>query len=203
MLLWLLRLIPAILATVLCYLTNPIAVLFADESGELHGWWHLWQTWDDSLDSAFFMRECAPKWLDYGYDDHYTLYTDTDEWTARYNKTRFFSVPRVGATWTTKQRIQRYFCRVAWLYRNNAYGWLFYGLGADLTYIKWHISETDHFFGSVGSWLTEPFVYKDERRICSWLRAKVYIGWKSYPGNTQPQRCMLAYRILVDFERGE
>ncbi|MCQ2282381.1 MAG: hypothetical protein MJZ99_07135 [Bacteroidales bacterium] len=194
---------PAIIATLVCYLTNPFVVLMADEQGELHGFWHLWQTWDDSLDSAYYMREVVPKWLDYDYDKHYTTYNDTDTWTALYGKTRQFSLLRPDVQWTTKERVQRYFCRVLWLYRNNAYGFLLYGLGADLTHIKWHINEQDHFFGSVGSWLTEPFVYKDERRICSWLKAKVYIGWKSYPGNTEPQRCMLAYRILVDFERGE
>ena len=36
MLLWLLEFIGCILCNILCYLTNPIAVLFADVKGEVH-----------------------------------------------------------------------------------------------------------------------------------------------------------------------
>lgn len=196
MITWLLYLLPATAITILCYITNPLVVLFCDEQGELPGLLHLWQTWDDSCDAEYYMKECVPAWLDYGYDAHYISYEDTDWWTAAYGKRRRFSVLRQDAQWTTKQRLQRYCCRVLWLMRNCAYGWCFYVFGADMTHIKWHIQEDKHFFGSIGSWLTEPFVYKDERRICSWLSWKVYIGWKSYPGNADPQRCMLAYRIL-------
>jgi len=196
---WLCYLVFAEFFTLLCYLTNPLVVLFADEYGELNGWLHYWQTWDDSCDSEFFMKNVCPTWLDYGYDAHYTPYRDTDEWLAPYGKTRQFSVLKPGATWTTKERIQRYFCRLLWLLRNNGYGFAMFLFGEDMTHIKWHIQEADHYFGSVGSWLTEPFVYKDERRICSWLKAKIYIGWKTYPGNGEPSLCMISDRIWFDF----
>jgi len=193
---WLLYLPFALLSTLLCYLTNPIVVLFADEQGELDGLLHLWQTWDDSLDSEFFMHNVCPSWLDYGYDDHYVSYRDTDAWTAEYGKTRQFSVLRQGCTWTTKQRLQRYICRVWWLTRNCAYGWCFFVFGADMTGVEWETNEPGKFYGKNDDY----FVYKNEQLICSWLRWKIYLGWKTFPGNEAPQRCMLAYRFFVSIE---
>lgn len=33
-----------LLIMIICYITNPIVVLFADENGELHGFLKKWQT---------------------------------------------------------------------------------------------------------------------------------------------------------------
>ena len=51
-----------ILLMLFCYITNPIVVLFADETGELHSFLRYWQTWDDSLDPAFFVKRKVPKY---------------------------------------------------------------------------------------------------------------------------------------------
>lgn len=48
------------LCSILCYLTNWLVVFFADERGELDGAFHLWQTWDDSLDVEWFVKETVP-----------------------------------------------------------------------------------------------------------------------------------------------
>lgn len=40
-----------LLIMIICYITNPIVVLFSDENGELHGFLRKWQTFDDSCDS--------------------------------------------------------------------------------------------------------------------------------------------------------
>ena len=40
-----------LLIMIICYITNPIVVLFADKDGELHGFLRKWQTFDDSCDS--------------------------------------------------------------------------------------------------------------------------------------------------------
>ena len=183
----------ALICHLLCWLTNPLVVLLADEWGELRGFWHYWQTWDDSLDSAYFMREVAPPWLDYGYDEHYTQHIDIDKWTAKYNKTRIFSVPKYGAEWTTKQKLQRYICRVLWLYRNCAYGFMMYWFGADMTGASYKVYEKDKFYCRNEKY----FCYKNEQKICSWVSWKIYIGWKTYPGNENEQRCMYAYRCLL------
>ena len=57
-----------ILSMILCYLTNWIVVLFADEDGELKGLWHLWQTWDDSVDNKYFVLNQIPKIFRYDFD---------------------------------------------------------------------------------------------------------------------------------------
>ena len=199
MITWLLYLLPATVITIICYLTNPFIVLFADDKGDLHGFLHLWQTWDDSLDSKFFMTECVPRCLDYGYDEHYMQIVGTDEWTKKYGRTRYFSIGRMRAAWTTKQKLQRYICRVLWLYRNCAYGFMMYWFGADMTGASYKVCEKDKFYCRNKKY----FCYKNEQKICSWLRWKIYIGWKTYPGNENEQRCMYAYRLLFDFEEKE
>lgn len=40
-----------LLCMVVCYLTNWLVLLFADEQGELPGLLRMWQTWDDTLDN--------------------------------------------------------------------------------------------------------------------------------------------------------
>lgn len=199
MLTWLLYLPVALLVTVLCYITNPIVALFADEEGELPGFLHLWQTWDDSLDSEYYMHNVVPSWLDYGYDEHYTVCSGSDLYIQPYGRTRQFSVIRPGAKWTIKQRLQRYLCRVLWIYRNAAYGWMFFVLGSDMSNTEYKISDPDKSFGSFGSGLKQRFVYKNDKTICSWLRWKIYLGWKTSKGNTEPKRCMYAYRVWLKF----
>jgi len=192
---WLLYLLPAIFATIICYLTNPIVVLFCDEEGELPGLLHMWQTWDDSCDSEFFLKECVPSCLDYGWDEHYTSYTDTDEWSVLYGKTRKFSIARPEAVWTTKQRLQRYICRVLWLYRNSAYGFMFYCFGADLSGATYKLVQDNEFYCRDNKGL---FCYKNEKQFCRYLRWKIYLGWKTYPGNDNPRQCMYAYRFWIE-----
>lgn len=184
----------ALICHLLCWLTNPIVVLFADHNGELHGLLKLWQTWDDSLDAEYYMKECVPSCLDYGWDEHYTSYEDTDDWAAIYGKKRKFSVAKPDAEWTVKQRIQRYVCRVLWLYRNSAYGFMFYLFGADLSGAKYKLVQDNEFYCRDNAGL---FCYKNEKQFCKYLRWKIYLGWKTYPGNDNPSNCMYAYRFWI------
>lgn len=48
-----------LLIMIICYITNPIVVLFADKDGELHGFLRKWQTFDDSCDS----EDCVTKYV--------------------------------------------------------------------------------------------------------------------------------------------
>jgi len=191
---WLIYLPIALICHLLCWLTNPLVVLFADHNGELHGLFKLWQPWDDSLDSEYYMKNVVPSCLDYKWDEHYISHEDTDEWSVLYGKKRKFSYTKGGAIWTTKQYIQRYLCRVLWLYRNTAYGFMFYLLGADLSGARYKLCDDDEFYCRT----TKCFSYKNEKQFCKWLRWKIYLGWKTYPGNDNPRQCMYAYRFWIE-----
>ena len=182
------------------FIVNPFVVLFCDKEGELHGLLRFFQTYDDSCDSEYFMTKCVPQCLDYGYYDHYCPYTaEIKDLDFALPRQYSFAIP--DAKWTVKQRIQRYICRCLWLYRNTVYGWMFYAFGDDLSDIEWVRKDTDEFLGICGDGIIEPFCYKNEKRICSWLKAKIYLGWKSYPDKIINRRCMYAYRLSFSFER--
>lgn len=55
----------------ICYLTNPLVVLFADKDGELPAFLKLWQTWDSALDNRQYVLYDCPKWLSYDFDEYY------------------------------------------------------------------------------------------------------------------------------------
>lgn len=71
-----------ILCMILCYLTNWLVVLFSDEEGELSGIFHMWQTWDDTLDNPSFINNSLPKFLNYGWHSHYEQYYVIDEYMS-------------------------------------------------------------------------------------------------------------------------
>lgn len=192
---WLMYLPLAICLHIICWILNPIVVLFCDEFGELDGWMHYFQTWDDSCDSEYFMKNVCPKFLDYGWDEHYYSFEDTDVWTALYDKKRKFSIIHPDAEWTIKQRIQRYFCRVWWLYRNSAYGFMMYCLGADMSGATYKLVQDNEFYCRDNKGY---FCYKNEKQFCRYLRWKIYLGWKTYPGNGNPSLCMYAYRFWIE-----
>lgn len=209
---WLLYLIPSFIVTALCYLLNPIVVLFCDELGELHGFLKKFQTWDDSCDSSFFMNDVVPvnfKMLDYGFNDYYESFTGTDEELAAVGRDRIFNrFKESHPPFTLKKRIQRYFCRILWLTRNCAYGFCFWDFGTICkpSSIKWLVKE-DHFRVGYDSsqgnsiW-TAPFSIKLDSQINKYLRWKIYIGWKLPYGYSEEQnktgvRSMLAYRALI------
>lgn len=185
---WLLYLVPAWIVSLICYLTNPIVVLFANEDGELPYPLNLWQTWDDSLDSHFYMTEVVPKWLDYDYERHYIHSTSTE---PKYGRTRDISIA-TGFEWSIKELIQRYICRVLWLYRNNAYGFLYYWLGANPKDIRWVLIEDSLRYGKS----EDIFSYKNDQKITDKIRWKIYIGWKTDPSGDIPH-AMYAYRIWI------
>ena len=191
----------ALLSTVICYLTNWVVVFFANEEGELPSWCSWWQTWDDSLDSYFYMveGECVPSFLDYGYIDKYTpVYGTTDE-LEQLGKKRWFSYLKDGATFSFKERVQRYFCRVLWLMRNNAYGFSFWVLGAFIEGGNFNIKErtADTVIADNG----EYFIYKKDGVLCDLgfmrLRWKTFLGWKIDLDNKNTQLAMIAFRPLI------
>jgi hypothetical protein len=112
---WFLLFIPALLVEILCWFTNPIACLFVrveprtdrvKRQGDAQvtmlreypiKLFDLWNTHDNALD---------------------------EYWHGLYNEKSWFKAVR---EWTQADYdncwFKRYYCRVAWLMRNNAYGW--------------------------------------------------------------------------------
>lgn len=183
-----LYLLPYLVTFVLCYLTNWVVVLFADEAGELHGALRLWQTWDDTLDNSTFIKS-LPSFLQYDWDEHYLQYATNERGRTRYKETLI-------KPFTPKEKLKRYFCRVLWLMRNNAYGFAFYVFGHDIngeyTYSK---NEPDYYAvkDSGGAWAV-----KDDRKKGNSHGS--YYGWKINRHTTKKHRAMYAFRFA--FKRG-
>lgn len=182
--------------TILCYLTNWIATLFADEVGELHGFWKYWQTWDDTLDVRWFVLEKIPKFLQYDFDRHYKVTKEQTPELAKYNRYKG-AVICLDDDFSIIERIQRYICRTLWLYRNNSYGfafWLF-GIDADYSklnckYKKWSNGNWYEIVNGRGFWCN-PWKFTGQIWIISW-----YLGWKLY-GWDSPTRYMIAGRVIL------
>lgn len=182
--------------TVLCYLTNWAVTPFCDERGELHGFLRLWQTWDDSCDVEFFVKERAPKIFRYDFDKHYQSAREHTVELDKYNRTKG-CVIIINDNFTVWERIQRYFCRTLWLYRNNSYGFAFYWFGIE--------SEWDTLVDRVvrkenGDWYevvygkgfwNMPWKFTGQYGWVSW-----YFGWKLYE-YTGVTRSMIAGRIIL------
>ena len=129
---WLLYVCLDLIFTLLCYLTNWFVVIFADEKGQLPKVFKLWQTYDNPLDIRWQVLEVVPKFLRYDFDSHYIYHYEM--------KGDGYMRPGFVQLWyndfTTKERVQRYFCRLLWLMRNNAYGFGYYVTGRAVDFSK-------------------------------------------------------------------
>jgi len=188
------------LLTIMCWITTPIVVLFCRSDGDLPGLLRYWQTWDDSCDASQEVLEEAPEFLRYDWHQKYFSYTEEIPGTGR---TRVYTVPYPSATWSLKERIQRYCCRCLWLWRNPAYGFAFYLLGrtVDCDSITWPVLEDDHRLGydQTDKGLDTAWTCKDDRRLSSWIRKSWYLGWKIPPDGHGTMRCMIAARLSLRF----
>lgn len=198
---WFLYFILQVLTKILCYITNPIVVLFCDEYGELPRIFRMWQTWDDSCNPRFYVLEHVPSFLRYDYDKHYREYKGTTPELKAVNRERYFA-ELIDPDFTFKEKVQRYICRVMWLYRNCAYGFAFwcYGRKIDGKTLVYKINEEHERFASVESKsiLTRPWVYKNDKDFFGGkMRWCIYAGWKINEGEQSVQQCMLAIRVLA------
>lgn len=194
---------------IICYVTNPIVVLFADEVGELKGFLHYWQTWDDSLDSEFMMKEVVPnslygKFINYDWDSKYESYKDTEtlkEYGHVIDKVRL----REGATFSTKERIQRYFCRVLWIMRNCGYGFAFYMFGAsgdikDVKVVSQEGNEKLNAYDTNSNWLTRNWSYKFYEKLFGNVYVAGYLGWKIPIWHDEGKyKAMIVNRVVLRF----
>lgn len=198
---WLLYLIPSLLTTVLCYLTNCFVVLFADINGELPGVLHLWQTWDNSVFCSDSV-EVAPSFLKYDWAKHYREYKDTTPELKAWNRERWFVVC-INPYFTFTEEVKRYACGVLWLMRNNAYGFAFYLLGATVTPLL-SIKQSENTI-SVDEVNGDAWMYKNTAPIFSAFGWTVHwnnlLGWKIDESAKYDTRAMIANRIAFFFEK--
>ena len=198
---------------IICWLTNWIVVLFADDNGEINNkFLHLWQTWDDSLDSEFFMTEIVPRkypFLDYHWKDKYISYQDTN--TLK-KCGQIIQRTCMKHSLTLKEKIQRYCCRVLWLMRNPAYGWSFYILGINSTKDKYHFAKNidtkdEEFifvYDKSKNILVRPWTLRLYKQIYKNFYITAYLGWKLPWWNEHNHlRSMIAYRIVPRFKGRE
>ena len=109
---WILYAILTIVSMVVAYITNPIVVLFADEKGNLPHCFRWWQTYDNCLDVGWMISEGhVPKLFRYDFDKHYIYHPEDKSYGLNPGY-----VDIIDPKFTIKERIQRYFCRLAWLY---------------------------------------------------------------------------------------
>lgn len=196
---WFIYVIFEILFTLICYITNPIILLFADEVGELPKCLSWWANWDDHLDVDWMVYEHhVPKWAEYDFNKHYKYYSEWDaEHTIGVHKGY---VELLDPNFTLKERFQRYVCRLVWLYRNTGYGFSYEVLGIDANgddiirtqdvtkpgyqFKVFYVHNFDY-------WMIYYFHKWSEK--FAW---KIFLGWKIQsvkPGEIQ--RCMLAFCI--------
>ena len=204
---WIIYLPLMFLVMLICYVTNPIVALFADKNGELKGFWHYWQTWDDSLDSKFMMTEVIPdkyKKLDYGYNDKY-IFSQDKETLKEYEAVIDKSTLKDGVELTTKEKFQRYLCRVLWITRNCAYGFAYYIFSAkgnvkDIQY-KTNTSDNEGNYFYLASddsqnILIRPWTCKFYKHFIGPIYVMGYLGWKMPVWrNSGKYRSMIANRI--------
>ncbi len=182
--------------TILCYLTNWLVTPFCDERGELHGFLRYWQTWDDSCDVEFFVKERAPKIFRYDFDKHYRSSREYTPELDQYNRDKG-CVILIDDNFTIWERIQRYFCRTLWLYRNNSYGFAFYLFGIDADYSDLNAKRKEYRNGDWyevvngrGCWCS-PWKLTGQ---FGWI--SFYFGWKLYDWYA-PTRYMIAGRVIL------
>lgn len=182
-----------IIFTIVCYLTNPIVVLFADEYGNLPYSLRYWQTWDNTLDVEWMITENkVPKIFQYDYGKHYKyIYEDHDKNIPGH-------VNILNPNFTLIERFKRYFCRLAWLYRNTGYGFSYEVTGKDINgadIIKRSDINKRQYRNQIYH-TDDAFMIRYEKPWCKYFKWRIFLGWKMQDvDSTQTKRCMLALYV--------
>lgn len=194
---WLLYAIADFAFTLLCYITNPIVVLFANERGNLPSPLKYWQTYDNTLDVEWMITEgIVPKIFRYDYAKHYYyVYEDKSVYPCKEGK-----VFILNPYFTLWERVQRYFCRLWWLYRNTGYGFSYFICGKEynpqniisLKDVEIDTYNTHKHYEVKDSYLwrfyyTKPWFWK--------FYIRIYFGWKLNKSDKILDRAMIAFFI--------
>lgn len=193
-LVWAFYAILDILFNIVCYFTNPIVVLFADEYGNLPKCLRYWQTYDNTLDVEWMVTEnVVPKIFQYDFNKHYKYhYEDKSVYPCIAGK-----VDLLDPNFTLKERIQRYFCRLLWLYRNTGYGFSYEVSGKeynpqDIVVIEEYNYGKDnekHVYDLNNSYLWRFYYTK-----CWFWKfyIRIYLGWKLCKSDLTKDKAMIA-----------
>ena len=179
-----------ILFNIVCYLTNPIVVLFADECGELPRSLRWWQTWDNPLDISWMVTEHhVPHFAEYDFCKHYIYYPENHSLNvAGY-------VDLIDPHFTLWERVQRYVCRLAWVYRNTGYGFSYEVTGVDVCGAdidKVHNEKHDEYRFQYYK-ADNAFMLRYENPWNKKYKWRIFLGWKIQDVEpTETKRCMLA-----------
>lgn len=183
---------------IIAYLTNPIILLFADEVGNLPSWALWWANWDDHLDIDWMIYEHnVPSWAEYDFNKHYKYHSphEAEKTTGKH----YGYVDLLDPNFTTKERIQRYFCRLTWIYRNCGYGFSYYVTGKTINGTD--IIKVRNFPNEEGNrdqyyYTDDAFMIRYEKIWCKWFWLRIFLGWKMQSvKTTETKRCMLALFI--------
>lgn len=179
---------------IVCYLTNPIVVLFGSEYGNLPWLLTWWDNYDDCMDVEWFIKEGhVPSCCVYDYDKHYKFHDSNEALQTRGTCKSYVDI--LDPNFTLKERLQRYACRVLWLYRNCAYGFSYYVTGIDIRKADIVKIKTEEKDGYIYYKTPYAFCYKDERKSFGEHRWDNFVGWKFQDVEQDVERCMLAFRI--------
>jgi hypothetical protein len=202
---WIPFFIANIIIMIICYITNPLVCLFCDKNGELHGFLHLWQTYDNSVNPSDVteLHELPSIFL-YDWNKHYIEYVGDITYKEDTNQKRWYTTC-INNDWTLKERLQRYICRVYWLTRNCSYGFSFYWFGNSANkyssiehqyyrderhYIKFGYDRSKSIFTRTW-WLKVDWYWTKH------LHTDAYMGWKiSFPFEEENRYGMIAIRII-------
>ena len=182
-----------IVFTILCYITNPIVVLFADEYGNLPYSLRYWQTWDNTLDVEWMITENkVPKIFQYDYGKHYKyIYEDHDNNIPGH-------VIILNPNFTLIERFKRYFCRLAWLYRNTGYGFSYEVTGVEINgadIVKYSDINKRQYRNQI-YYTKDYFMIRYDKHWCKKFKWRIFLGWKMQDvKSTEIRRCMLALYI--------
>lgn len=191
---WIILAILDFIFTIVCYLTNPIVALFADERGCLPRVLRWWQTYDNPLDVEWMLSEGhVPKWAMYDFHRHYSY---IPEWDAEKitGVRRGYVIVKDGK-FTQKEMLQRYICRLCWMYRNTGHGFSYKISGvtvsaADIAVYKSIKTLDTEIYIANARWGKWCIYY--EAPWCKKFRWRIYLGWKYKWMSSGEKRCMLA-----------
>ena len=188
---WVLFAIVDLLFNVIAYITNPIIVLFCTSCGQLPEIMCWWANWDDGCDVEWMVTEHhVPSFAEYDFNKHYKY---VDEWEAEQviGHHHGFVIPK-DMHFTFKEKLQRYVCRLAWLYRNCAYGFSYYVTGVTINEadIRKTVDEDKYIFYETD----DAFCLKYDRPSFKDFHWEIFLGWK-FQNVHGTERCMLAFRI--------
>lgn len=207
MVIWFLYFLVSLVCMILCYITNPIVVLFCNDDGELPACLKYWQTWDNSCNPSDIV-DILPEWLQYDWAKHYEEYKSTTPYLFSVNRERWFT-RCIDDDFTISEMLKRYIGRVWWLTRNCSYGFAFYLLGQNVsTTLEIKESANTKLVREVyGQGLYGSFMYKNTAPIFSLWGYTVHwnnlIGWKIDESAKYDTRAMIANRIAFFFEKEE